>query len=280
MSDRARNRRRDQAERRTLSSSSRFFAHGLIAERVGRAEGGRSPERRDRWSRSAAPGQERARSRWLVSGKTERRVAVSVVGAGSGATAIEVPVDHDPNAITSVGQGSRHRQPLPGPGYSRTGLLFVEMSNLTKPDGGHQVRHRRNAIDDAHEDPQPGFLPVNAARIPDHQHGQRARAVQPEPPIRAVSGTARAGPTCRTTTAMIAKATGHQCSPRSAAGTSTAGEMGGFCSVAILHDARHSRCQPAVPAVPCRIYARDRRVRGSSPGGPTTCAPPPTLPGI
>jgi hypothetical protein len=42
-----------------------------------------------------------------------------------------------------------------------------------EPGGGEQVRHRDEGDDDAGDDPQPGLLPVDAARVPDDQNGQQ-----------------------------------------------------------------------------------------------------------
>jgi hypothetical protein len=42
-----------------------------------------------------------------------------------------------------------------------------------QPDGGQQVRYGDDPEDDAGDDPEPGFLPVDAARVPGDQHGQQ-----------------------------------------------------------------------------------------------------------
>jgi hypothetical protein len=40
-------------------------------------------------------------------------------------------------------------------------------------DGGQQIRYRQAGDHDVGDDAQPGFLPVDAARVPDDQDGQQ-----------------------------------------------------------------------------------------------------------
>src|SRR6266568_1235912 len=99
------------------------------------------------------------------------------------------------------------------------------------------------------------------------------RSMRPGSPAISTTGITHTGwtryragrATCRPTTAMIATATGHQCSPRSAAGASSiTGPRGGFRSAGILHD------DPGIDLTgPDRETRRGLRpVASPDPGGP------------
>jgi hypothetical protein len=129
---------------------------------------------------------------------------------------------------------------------------------------------------------RPGEDPHRSAAQRDRDTARRAPRVPGEISTASgasTTGTTQAGctryrpgsATCRPATAMIALATGHQCSPRSAAGAiPAAGWRAGFRHVAILHNDRAERepgpsCPGDLPsAVRAARWGQSRRTRTSA----------------
>ena len=100
----------------------------------------------------------------------ERRVRLRMVRPGGGAAAIQIPV---PQPERDHVRGPDHPAGGQQPGGVAGEELVVGEDVLDQADGGEQVRHRDEGDHHAGDDPQPGFLPVDAARVPDDQRGQQ-----------------------------------------------------------------------------------------------------------
>lgn len=86
---------------------------------------------------------------------------------GGGTAAIEVPVPER--------EGDHVRRPDHGTGGEQAARvtgekLVVGQDFHDEPAGGEQVGQGDDRDDGAGDDPQPGFLPVDAARVPYDQH--------------------------------------------------------------------------------------------------------------
>jgi serine phosphatase RsbU (regulator of sigma subunit) len=97
----------------------------------------------------------------------ERRVVVRMMCPGGGTAAVEVPVPER--------EGDHVRRPDHGAGGKQAARvvgekLVVGQDLHDEPAGGEQVGQGDDRDDGAGGDPQPGFLPVDAARVPDDQH--------------------------------------------------------------------------------------------------------------
>jgi hypothetical protein len=164
---------------------------------------------------------------------------IGVAELAGGATAIKVPV---PQPKRDHVRRPDHPAGGQQPGRVMREQLVTGQDVHHQPDGGQQAHHSDKRDDQAGDDPQPSSLPVDPARVP----GEISTASSAS----STTGTTQAGctryrpgsATCRPATTMIALATGHQCSPRSAAGAiPAAGWRAGFRHVAILHDDRAER---------------------------------------
>jgi hypothetical protein len=86
-----------------------------------------------------------------------------MVRPGGGATPVEIPVPQP--------EGDDVRSPdHPAGGQQPDGVAGEDLVHGQdvgdEPGGREQVRKRDERDDDAGDDPQPGFLPVDAARVP------------------------------------------------------------------------------------------------------------------
>jgi hypothetical protein len=111
----------------------------------------------------------------------ERRVPVGVVGPGRGSTAVEVPVpEPEGDHVRRPDHAAGGEQPARMSGEE----LVVGQDLRDEPACGEQVRHGQERDDDPGDDPQPGFLPVDAARVSGDQHGQQPEQYDREHPGR------------------------------------------------------------------------------------------------
>jgi len=111
----------------------------------------------------------------------ERRVPVRVVGPGRGSAAVEVPVPQpEGDHVRCPDHAAGGEQPARVSGEE----LVVGQDLRDEPACGEQIRHGQERDDDPGDDPQPGFLPVDAARVPSDQHGQQPEQYDREHPGR------------------------------------------------------------------------------------------------